>query len=101
MSGACGPAGVTFQVVVRNVGEASLPAGVRVQLVVDPQTTATVLTTLTTTRSLGPTQAERFVYTTTEDVAARPVLARILAAGLRQCRTDNDTSDPPTVGCIN
>ena len=48
---------------------------------------------MTTTRSLGPTQAERFVYTTTEDVAARPVLARILAAGLRQCRTDNDTSD--------
>ena len=60
-----------------------------------------MLTTLTTTRSLGPTQAERFVYTTTEDVAARPVLARILSAGLRQCRTDNDTSDPPTVGCIN
>ena len=50
---------------------------------------------------LGPTQSERFVYLTTEDVASRPVIARILGAGLRQCRTDNDTSTPPTVGCIN
>jgi hypothetical protein len=72
-----------------------------VEVVSDPATNPSVLTTLTTTRSLGPTQAERFVFTTTEDVAARPVVARILASGLRQCRTDNDTSDPPTVGCIN
>jgi hypothetical protein len=101
MSGSCSPAGVTYQVVVSNVGEASMPAGVKVELVVEPLTTARLLTTLTTTRSLGPTQAERFVFTTTEDVAAKPVIARILATGLRQCRTDNDTSDPPTVGCIN
>ena len=101
MSGSCSPAGVAFQVVVSNVGEASLPAGVRVELVVDPQSVARVLTTLTTTRSLGPTQSERFVYVTTEDVASRPVIARILATGLRQCRTDNDTSTPPTIGCIN
>lgn len=101
MSGSCGLNGVTYQVVVTNVGEASLPAGVRVELVVEPAGAATLLTTLVTTRSLGPTQAERFVYVTTEDVAAKPVLARIIATGLRQCRTDNDTSNPPTVGCIN
>ncbi|MDP1827116.1 MAG: VCBS repeat-containing protein [Archangium sp.] len=101
MSGSCGPDGVRYQVVVTNVGEASLPAGVRVELVVEPAGAATVLTTLVTTRSLGPTQAERFVYLTTENVAAKPVLARIVATGLRQCRTDNDTSNPPTVGCIN
>ena len=56
------------------------------EVVVDPQSVARVLTTLVTTRSLGPTQSERFVYLTTEDVASRPV---------------NDTSTPPTVGCIN
>jgi len=42
-----------------------------------------------------------FVFVTTENVAGKLVVARILASGLRQCRTDNDTSDPPTVGCIN
>jgi hypothetical protein len=101
MSGSCGLNGVTYQVVVTNVGEASMPAGVRVELVIEPLGVATLLTTLSTTRSLGPTQSERFVYVTTEDVAARPVIARIVATGLRQCRTDNDTSTPPTVGCIN
>ena len=101
MSGACEPAGVTYRVVVSNIGEASIPAGLRVEIVADPSTAPMVLTTLTTTRSLGPTQAERFVFVTTEDVASKPVVARILASGLRQCRTDNDTSDPPTVGCIN
>lgn len=101
MSGACGLDGVTYRLVVSNIGEASLPAGVRVEVVVDPLGAARVLTTLTTTRSLGPTQAERFVFVTTEDVASKPVIARIVGTGLRQCRTDNDTSTPPTVGCIN
>lgn len=101
VTGSCEPSGVTFQVVVSNVGEASLPAGVRVELAVDPSGANTVLTTFLTSRTLGPTQAQRFVFTTTENVANRPVLARIIATGLRQCRTDNDTSDPPTVGCIN
>lgn len=101
VSGACGVSGVTYQVVVSNVGEASVPPGLRVELVVEPAGAAMLLTTLTTSRTLGPTQSERFVFTTTEDVASRPVIARILATGLRQCRTDNDTSDPPTIGCIN
>ncbi len=101
MSGSCGLNGVTYQAVVRNVGEATLPAGVHVELVVNPQTSPRVLATLTTTRALGPTQAERFVYLTMEDVSGLPVIARIVSTGLRQCRTDNDTSTPPTVGCIN
>jgi hypothetical protein len=101
VTGACSPEGVVYQVVVRNIGEASMPAGVRVELVADPQGSPRTLTAFVTTRSLGATQAERFVFVTTENVAATPVIARIVAPTLRQCRTDNDTSSPPAVGCIN
>lgn len=101
MGGACSPQGIQFDVVVRNVGEASIPPGLRVEVVVDPATTPRVLTTLVTTRTLGPTQAQFFQYVTTEDVAGKPVIARVVAPGLRQCRTDNDESTPPIVGCIN
>lgn len=101
LSGSCTEAGVTFEVVVRNVGEASMPPGVHVQLLADPATTPTVLGTLVTTRSLGPTQAERLLFSTTEDLGTRPVVGRITEPTLRQCRTDNDESSPPLVGCIN
>lgn len=101
VAGACEPAGVVFDVVVRNIGEASMPAGVGVELVVDPTTAPMVLTTLATTRALGPTQAERLTFVAPVSVAAREVLARLLTSGLRQCRTDNDTSAPPVVGCLN
>ncbi|MFO0598845.1 MAG: VCBS repeat-containing protein [Myxococcaceae bacterium] len=101
MAGACDPSGTTFHVVVSNVGEASMPAGLQVAIIVDPATTPRTLTTLTTSRVLGPTQSQRFSYTTIEDVSAKPVVARIVPGTLRQCRTDNDESSPPIVGCIN
>lgn len=101
MTGQCVEAGMAFDIVVRNVGEASLPSGVPVQLLVDPLATARVLTTLTTTRNLGPTQAEHFTWVSSEDLGDKPVIARIVAASLRQCRTDNDESTPAIVGCIN
>lgn len=101
MAGSCSPQGIQFDVVVRNVGEASIPPGLRVEVVVDPTTTPMILSTLSTTRTLGPTQAQAFSFVTTENVAGKPVIARIVAAGLRQCRTDNDESTPPIVGCIN
>ncbi|MFT3711882.1 MAG: VCBS repeat-containing protein [Archangium sp.] len=101
MGGSCTPQGIAFDLVVRNVGEASMPAGVRVDLVVDPLGTPRVFGSVTTTRALGPSQAETFQYVTMDDVAGKAVIARIVATGLRQCRTDNDESTPPIVGCIN
>lgn len=101
VTGTCETQGIVFRAVVRNIGEASMPAGVRVELVVDPLTTPRVLTAFTTSRPLGPTQAELFTFVTVEDVAGKPVIARIVPGALRQCRTDNDESSPPIVGCIN
>ena len=104
VTGQCDPGvGITYRVVVRNVGEASLPPGVQTELVVDPLGTNRVLTTLVTTHPLGPTQAQAFTFTTTEAaVGNSQVIARIISsANVRECRTTNNSSEPPTVACIN
>lgn len=101
VTGVCLGNDVELQVTLRNVGEASIPAGLRVELVADPKGTAKVLGTLTSSRALGPTQSETFTFTTSEtSVHALQIIARVVAGGLRECRTDNDQSDPIVVGCI-
>jgi hypothetical protein len=102
VAGACLIDSVTYRITVRNLGEAALPPGVRVELIVDPAGAARVLTSFVTTRSLGPTQAETFAFTTTEMVGGQPVIGRVTPpAGVRECRTNNNTSTPPTISCIN
>lgn len=101
VTGACVNDGVSYRITVRNIGEATLPAGVRVELVVDPMGVPQTLVSFTTSRSLGPTQAETFAYSTTLNFGAQPVIARVLPGAVRECRIDNNTSSPPTVGCIN
>jgi hypothetical protein len=101
VTGSCELEGIVFKVTVRNVGEASMARGVRVELVADPAGTPRLLTTLTTTRALPPTQSETLTYTTTAAAAGNvPVIARIVGT-TRECRTDNNTSEPPVVACIN
>jgi hypothetical protein len=34
-------------------------------------------------------------------VGSTPVVARVDPGMVRECRTGNNTSSPPTVGCIN
>lgn len=99
--GACLNNGVSYRITVRNIGEATLPAGVRVELIATPGGAPQVLASFTTTRSLGPTQAETFSYSTMANVGAQPVVARLDPGAVRECRTDNNTSSPPTFGCIN
>ncbi len=102
VAGACLPIGVSYTVTVRNIGEATLPPGVRVELILEPASTNRVLTTHVTTRSLGPTQAETFSYSTMENLGGLPVVGKVTPPqGVRECRSDNNVSTPPTFGCIN
>ncbi len=101
VSGACVSDGVSYRITVRNIGEATLPSGVRVELVENPVSNPNVLTSFTTTRSLGPTQAETFSWATMLPLGATPVVARLIPGAVRECRVDNNTSSPPIFGCIN
>jgi hypothetical protein len=101
VSGLCGLSGIDYRVTVRNVGEAPLPPGVRVELIANPATAPQALASFSTSRSLGPTQAETFAWTAPASVGTAPVVARVDAGAARECRIDNNTSTPPTVACIN
>jgi hypothetical protein len=101
VTGTCGLTGVEYRITVRNIGEAPLPPGVRVELIANPATSPQTLVGFVTTRSLGPTQAETFAWTAPASVGSTPVVARVDPGMVRECRTGNNTSSPPTVGCIN
>lgn len=94
--------GITWQIVLRNVGQAPLPAGVKVQLVTDPLTNPAVYATVATTRVLGPAQSQTLVVTAPDQsLALTPMQARIVPdPALRECRTDNNTSEPPAAPCL-
>ncbi len=101
VTAACLGAGVSYRITVRNIGEASLPAGARVELVSNPATNPQVVVSFTTTRSLGPTQAETFSHSTQMSFGSLPVVARVDPGMIRECRIDNNTSSVTTIGCIN
>jgi hypothetical protein len=101
VSGTCAGDGVTYRVTVRNVGEAPLPPGARVELVASTPAGQQVLARFTTTRGLGPTQAETFSHTTQGALGATSVFARVDPGAVRECRANNNTSPPAMLGCIN
>ncbi|MCU0697519.1 MAG: FG-GAP-like repeat-containing protein [Myxococcaceae bacterium] len=101
VTGSCVNGGVDYRITVRNIGEAPLPPGVRVELVATPATAPQTLVGFVTTRSLGPTQAETFAFSAPQSIGSLPVVARVNPGAVRECRTGNNESSPPTVGCIN
>jgi hypothetical protein len=101
VTGSCSNGGVDYRITVRNIGEAPLPPGVRVELVATPATAPMTLVAFVTSRTLGPTQAETFAFTAPQSVGSLPVVARVDPGAVRECRTANNESSPPTVGCIN
>ncbi|MEW5742914.1 MAG: FG-GAP-like repeat-containing protein [Myxococcota bacterium] len=92
-----------LKVLVRNLGEAPLPPGIRVDVLKGAPPTGTSLGTVTTTRTLGPAQAEALSLTIsdTEVLDGLATVYTQVQSGLRECRVDNNVSAPVTLSCIN
>jgi hypothetical protein len=92
-----------LKIIVRNLGEAPLPPGVRVDVLKGAPPSGILLGTVTTTRTLGPAQAEA-VELPVSDAAVLDGSATVytqVQPGLRECRADNNTSTPVSLACIN
>ena len=102
VSPACeGPGQV--KALVRNLGEAPLPPGIRVEVVKGAPPTGTPLGSVTTTRTLGPAQSEALLLTISDGEVLgglATVYARVQTT-VRECRVDNNASAPVVLSCIN
>jgi hypothetical protein len=102
----CSGATYTIVATVRNIGEAVLPAGVKVTFYANAPSPGTILGTSATKHALSPAQSESVTL-----VVANP--SSVLTSGgttiyatvdptttpAHECRTDNDTSPPVSSAC--
>ncbi|MCC6333980.1 MAG: VCBS repeat-containing protein [Myxococcales bacterium] len=91
------------RVLVRNLGEAPLPPGIRVDVMKGAPPTGTVLGSASTTRTLGPAQSEALTLTISDGEVLNG-LATVYAqvqTQVRECRVDNNASAPVVLSCIN
>lgn len=95
-----GPPGV--RVLVRNLGEAQLPPGVRVDVFAGAPPSGTLLGSASTTRTLGPAQSEALVLPLTDQsvINGLQTVYGTVTPLARECRADNNTSAPVYVGCM-
>ncbi len=90
---------------VRNLGEAALPPGVRVEFYSGTAPGGTKLGEGVTTVALGPVQAQHVVLQPASvpsavQNGATPAYAVVsVPAGTVECREDNNTSDPAQANC--
>jgi FG-GAP-like repeat len=83
---------------VRNIGEATAPAGVEVAVYDGPLATGKLVGTAMTTRALAPAQGEPIVFTVTSPV--KEASAKLTAPkDVLQCRTQNDSVGPVSMRC--
>jgi hypothetical protein len=68
-----------------------------VEFVVDPMGMPQPPASVATSRG----QTDTFISSSTANFGAQPVIARVLPGAVGECRIDNNTSSPPTSGCIN
>ncbi len=93
------------QIAVRNIGLASLPAGVNVGLYKGSVLPANQITQVTTMHALLPGQTEQIIYTipsskgTDMDTYVAQILNPPTMPTFHECNPDNDTSDPATSHC--
>ena len=90
---------------VRNIGLASLPAGVVVGLYKGTVSMTTQVGQVTTTHALFPGQTEALTYTvplamgSDTDTYIAQIINDPNMPKFHECRTDNDTSDPAKASC--
>jgi hypothetical protein len=99
----CGPVGLAA--VVRNVGEASMPAGLEVTFFLGSPPGGTVLGTASTTKTLYSAQSEVVLLALASPPAgllngSETAYATVAVPdSVHECRTDNNTSAPVTAQC--